>query len=153
MRAGRYLHESTRADVEDLTDAVLELDPENSRAQSFRRAAAARLKSGADDLRAGGHSDQAIPLLQGALRLSDDPIVHDELALTQHEADVQRGEITPNVTPPVHAPTVRPPVRRLVRPGTPNAPSLVHPPQPAEPLALPPADPGVTFTPGRDPSV
>jgi serine/threonine-protein kinase len=153
LRLGRYVHAASGADVEDLTDAVLALDPHNARAAQLRRAAAMRLKADSDAERTAGHPERAVSLLQDALRLIDDATLREELAATQREIEVRR---TPPPAPvrPTPRPTPRPRVE------VPRDPTLDHPAQPVVPLHPPvvPAQPPTqaqsrTVRPRRDPGV
>ena len=134
FQLGRYMHSPTGEDVEDLTDAVLALDSRNTRAVQLRRNAATRLKAASDTERLAGHPERALPILQDALRLLDDPLIRDEIAATQREIDAQHAPPTTPTRPP------RPPVTRPVARPAPHDPTLDHPAQPVVPLN-PPIDP------------
>ncbi len=145
-----YLHQTDENDVEDLTDAVIALDPSNSRARQIRTSAAVRLRNRAVELRNSGHGDQALPLLRSATRLVDDTEIRD--LVTTIEREIQNpAPVPPTVAPPTPPPVVTP--RTNVRPRRTNAePDGPEPPpttttQPVQPTQVRP-----TFTPGRDPN-
>jgi serine/threonine-protein kinase len=148
LRLGRYTHSSSGEDVEDLTDAVLVLDPRNTRAQEIRRNAATRLKVASDTERTAGRPDRAVDLLREALRLVDDPILREELAAAQREVEAQRNAARTSQSMQPSQPTRGTP-RPVPRPPTRNDPTLVHPTQPVQPLHPPvvpvaPVDPSGT---------
>jgi len=173
MRAERLTRATNRYSVEDITDDVLAIEPGNARARQLRRAAAVKLANSATRARNDHHPEQALPLLQDALRLMEDATLRQELAATQREIDEQRPR--PVETP---APRPRPAVRapepaRAAAPSPAPAPSPSPAPAPAPTAArpttpsprrsatggrnghateLPTPEPGVTFTPGRDPN-
>ncbi len=169
FQAGRLVHADNGNDVEDLTDAALALDPRNPRALRLRRNAAAQLKGAGDAERTAGRPARAIPFYQDALRLLDDATLRDDLAAARREADLVR----PRTAPPAPAPARPVPAQpspaqpgrtnpsrgAVVAPRGPNpAPTPAAPTAPARPRApgdrtpqpVPGADPGITFTPGRD---
>jgi len=169
MRAERLTRATNRYSVEDITDDALAIEPGNARARQLRRAAAVKLANSATRARNDHHPEQALPLLQDALRLMDDATLRQELEATQREIDEQRPR--PTVTP---APRPRPAVRapepaRAPAPSPAPAPAASPSPSAARPTtaaprrsatggrnghdpALPTPEPGVTFTPGRDPN-
>jgi hypothetical protein len=124
---GRYVHTRDGSDVEDLTDAVLALDPHNPRAQALRQAAAARLRASADDARLRGRPADALPHLQNALRLVEDSALRGELSALERQVQESSRPRPPRPAPA--PPPAAPPPRR-----PPSASPLVHPPQPAQPL-------------------
>jgi hypothetical protein len=165
MTAQRFARSPNHYSVEDFTDDVFAIEPNNPRAVQLRRVAAARLADAATTARNNHHPEQAIPMLEGALRLADDPATRQDLAAARRELDEQRAH-------PAATPTPRP--RPVVRPAAPAAPAPA-PAAPATPPAAAPANtaaarrtasrgriatpaatpdpaPGVTFTPGRDAS-
>jgi len=175
MRAERLTRATNRYSVEDITDDALAIEPGNARARQLRRAAAVKLANSATRARNDHHPEQALPLLQDALRLMEDATLRQELEATQREIDEQRPR--PAVTP---APRPRPAVR-APEPARASAPSPAPAPAPARSPATSPApsgprpttaaprrsatggrnghapelptqEPGVTFTPGRDPN-
>ncbi|MBI5516362.1 MAG: protein kinase [Deltaproteobacteria bacterium] len=129
---GHYVHARDGADVEDLTDAVLALDPENARAHALRQAAAARLRAAADAARLNNRPAEALPHLQNALRLVEDHALREELAVLERQAHESSRPRPHLVAPPARPPAPAPPP-----PRRPPAPPLVHPPQPAVPLHPP----------------
>ncbi len=144
FQLGRYMHSPTGEDVEDLTDAVLALDSRNTRAVQLRRNAATRLKAASDTERLAGHPERALPILQDALRLIDDPLIREEIAATQREVDALHAPPTPPTRP------VRPPQPRPVTRPAPHDPTLDHPAQPVVPLN-PPIDPATQPQPAQPP--
>lgn len=160
---GLYVRAGGNNDVEDLTDAILTLDPRNPRALALRRRAAVRLKEQADRERVAGHPDLALPFLRDALRLVDDATLREELSAAQREADQLHARPTPTESPArsvTHPPTPRAPTERAATPPRRAAPSRrssrsqpVEPTEPTVPTQTPvllPND-GVTFTPGASP--
>jgi hypothetical protein len=139
LHLGRYAHAPDNNDVEDLTDAVIALDPRNQRAFAQRHAAAVRLKVSSDAERQAGHPERAVALLQDALRLEEDATLRDELAAAQRELEAQRNAAAPAPAPRA---TPRPAPRAAPRPA-PRDPTLDHPPEPVVPLnpAVAPAAP------------
>ena len=131
FQLGRYVHMPNGEDVEDLTDAVLALDRSNSRASQLRRAAATRLKASSDAERLAGHPERAVPILQDALRLLDDPLIREELTAAQRESDALRAPLAPTPAHPTR------PVSRPVSRPAPHDPTLDHPAQPVVPLEPP----------------
>jgi serine/threonine-protein kinase len=170
MRAERLTRATNRYSVEDITDDVLAIEADNVRARQLRRAAAVKLANSATIARNNHHPEQAIPLLEDALRLMDDATLRDDLATTRREVEAMR-------TPPVVAPAPRPrPAARPPAAAPTTAPAVSPPPgapAPPAPAPTPPAaaaarrtasrvrnttapapqtpEPGVTFTPGREP--
>jgi serine/threonine-protein kinase len=149
LSLGRYVHASNGSDVEDLTDAVLALEPGTSRAFQLSRSAAARLKTAADAERVAHHPERAVPLIQDAIRLVDDPALREDLAAAQRELDAQRTPTPPAPTPrtqpprptpaPAPSPTPRANTPRTNTPrnnnNTPTNDDLNHPPQVVVPIA------------------
>jgi hypothetical protein len=166
-RGHRYSHQDDESDVEDLTDAVLALSPQHARARELRSASALGLRNQAVELANGGHPDQALPLLQRALRLSDDPEIRNLLSQVQ-QAQQQPQPNAPNVAPPAPNGATAPPANAAPAHVGPAHPTHAHPttsdppvtnpnpaPQPSGPTFTPggrttPSTP--TFTPGRDPN-
>ncbi len=170
MRAERLTRATNRYSVEDITDDVLAVEPGNARARQLRRAAAVKLANSATAARNDHHPEQALPLLQDALRLMEDATLREELATTQREIDALRvhpaaapaprphSAVRPTApAPATSTPATRAPVTRA--PVTSAAPQVTTPPRRtatrgrngSEP-AIPTPEPGVTFTPGRDPN-
>ena len=148
LRAERYLHEADENDVEDLTDAVLALDPNNTRAAQIRQAGAMRLRNRAVEMRNGGHPDQALPLLRNAMRLVDDSEIRTLMDTIEAETRA------PVPTTPATAPTTAPATTPTAHPTTPR-PHHTNEPEPpptttTQPVLPTPFRP--TFTPGRDPN-
>ncbi len=152
LAAGRFVHRQDANDVEDLTAAVLALDPTNARAGQLRSTAATRLQAEADAERTAGRPERAEELLEDALRLVTDPALQGDLAAVQAQLEARRANGLPGT------PRERPQPHVMVHhPGTVHGPSdgdssLVHPPQPAMPVVPPPRSPGAQF-PSRAPSV
>jgi serine/threonine-protein kinase len=146
LHAERYLHEPDENDVEDLTDAVLALDPNNARARQMRSVAAVRLRNRAVEMRNGGHPDQALPLLRSATRLVEDSEIRTLIDTIENEMHAP-VPTTPAVVTPPPAPAQRP-ATRVRHPGA--APD----PEPAGPETTQPTQTTFhpTFTPGRDPN-
>ena len=160
MGAERLTHATNRYSVEDITDDVLAIEPGNVRARQLRRAAAVKLDNSATAARNNHHPEQAIPLLEDALRLMDDAALRDELAATRRELEELR--VRPTVTPTSRPHPVARPVAPAVAPAVAPEPGTTpHAATAARRTATrgrntttpvtPPAEPGVTFTPGRNP--
>ncbi len=160
MVADRLSHTSNGYSVEDYTNQVLAIEPGNARARQLRRSAAVRLSNAATQARNDHHPELAIPLLESALRLMDDAALRQELVATRQEVEQMRA---PAPTPARPRPTPRAPTPAPARPA---APATVAPTTAPAPAARPtaaasrrraantpppaaPAEPGVTFTPGR----
>ena len=87
MRAERLTRATNRYSVEDITDDVLAIEADNVRARQLRRAAAVKLANSATIARNNHHPEQAIPLLEDALRLMDDATLRGDLATTRREVE------------------------------------------------------------------
>jgi hypothetical protein len=170
MRADRLARSPTHYSVEDITNDVLAIEPDNVRARQLRRGAAVKLANSATTARNNRHPELAIPLIEDALRLMEDPVLRQELAEARQELEDQRAH-------PVVTPALRP--HPVVRPMAPAAPPTAPATAPATvprgdagtpaasadtiatrrsasrgrnatPATPPEPEPGVTFTPGRD---
>ncbi len=159
--ADRLSRTSNGYSVEDFTDRVLAIEADNARARQLRRSAAVRLSNAATRARNDHHPELAVPMLESALRLMDDAAIRQELAATREEVAQLRAP-APTPARPRSAPRAPTPA-----PARPAAPAAVTPTTRA-PAARPttaaarrraantapiaaPAEPGVTFTPGRHP--
>ncbi len=160
MGAERLTRATNRYSVEDITDDVIVIEPGNVRARQLRRAAAVKLANSATAARNHYHPEQAILLLEGALRLMDDAALRDDLAATRRELQALQARPTVIPVPRPHpgARPVAPAIAPTVAPQTGTAPAAA--PAARRPAtrrrnattpATPATEPGVTFTPGRNP--
>ncbi len=166
LQADRLTHHVRGDDVEDVTDALLALDPGNAAARTLRRSAATRLRNSAVQEHNAEHLDRAIDLMRNAIRLGADGDATD--VLQQFEREQRMRPAAPVVPGPPGAPGANPttppnaagaartatPAGGRPRPtggprtpgGASDPPEVINPPQPVIPT-------GPTWTPGRDPHV
>jgi hypothetical protein len=149
LQGERYLNEPRGNDVEDITDAVLALDPDNARAHQLRTAAAVRLRNQGVELRNSGHPQEALRVLRRATRLVEDSEIRSLIDTIQNELHPP-VPTTPAAatTTPTPTPAQRP-ATRVRHPGTHTEPNE---PEPVTTQATQSTTFHPTFTPGRDPN-